>query len=199
MSFEMLSTFRVAGMRNLRQKGFTLVEVLVAIVVLSVGVLGLAAMQLKASQGATIAYQRSLASMVALDGEERVWSLLAEHDLEVDGDWFCPTVISDVAADWLSHWQTTLAFLNATASADISVTMEYAGDIIGYGVCTYVVDVSWSDVSLAGNVAEYQECMEEAEGGGGESDCEALEPPPPPNLLYGFRIPGEVAPMEPEE
>ncbi|MBF7055111.1 prepilin-type N-terminal cleavage/methylation domain-containing protein, partial [Halomonas sp. KAO] len=51
-------------------RGFTLVEALVALVVLSIGLLGVAAMQMKALQGAHIGYQRALASIIAIDAQE---------------------------------------------------------------------------------------------------------------------------------
>ena len=42
-----------------RQRGFSLVEALIALVVLSIGLIGVAAMQLKALQSANAGYQRS--------------------------------------------------------------------------------------------------------------------------------------------
>ena len=59
------------------QRGFTLLEALVALLVLSIGMLGVAAMQLKALQGAHAAYQRSIASLAAQDAQERLWAELA--------------------------------------------------------------------------------------------------------------------------
>ncbi len=59
------------------QSGFTLIEALVALLVLSIGMLGVAAMQLKALQGAHVAYQRSIASLAAQDAQERLWAEVA--------------------------------------------------------------------------------------------------------------------------
>jgi len=58
-------------------RGFTLIEALIALLVLSIGMLGVAAMQLKALQGAHAAYQRSIASLAAQDAQERLWAQLA--------------------------------------------------------------------------------------------------------------------------
>lgn len=55
-----------------RQSGFTLTEVLVAVLVLSIGLLGLAAMQVRALQYNQSAYMRSQASLLAYDVMERM-------------------------------------------------------------------------------------------------------------------------------
>ncbi len=59
--------------------GFTLIEALVALLVLSIGLLGVAAMQLEALQGAHAAYQRSIASLAAQDVQERLWAEVAQN------------------------------------------------------------------------------------------------------------------------
>jgi type IV pilus assembly protein PilV len=53
-------------------RGFTLVEVLVALVVLAVGLLGAAAMLLETLQGSRIALERSRAVVLAADMAERL-------------------------------------------------------------------------------------------------------------------------------
>jgi type IV pilus assembly protein PilV len=70
--------------------GFTLIEVLVTLLLLSLGVLGSAALQLKALQTTHSAYQRSLASVLAIDAGERLWLGLAQGSL---------------GADWLADWR----------------------------------------------------------------------------------------------
>ncbi|MEA2120275.1 type IV pilus modification protein PilV [Halovibrio sp. HP20-50] len=60
-----------------QQRGFSLIEALIALVVLSIGLIGVAAMQLKALQSATAGYQRSVASVAAVDAQERLWAQLA--------------------------------------------------------------------------------------------------------------------------
>jgi prepilin-type N-terminal cleavage/methylation domain-containing protein len=59
------------------QRGFSLLEALIALVVLSIGLIGVAAMQLKALQSANAGYQRSVASVAAVDAQERLWAQLA--------------------------------------------------------------------------------------------------------------------------
>lgn len=60
------------------QRGLTLIEVLVALLVLSIGLLGVAALHLVSLQNAHSSYHTSLASSIALDFEERLWLRLAE-------------------------------------------------------------------------------------------------------------------------
>ncbi|MER2584261.1 MAG: type IV pilus modification protein PilV [Candidatus Competibacter sp.] len=59
-------------------RGFTLIEVIVALLVLSVGLLGLAGLQLRALQHTHSSYQRTLVNIQALDMAERMWTHLAE-------------------------------------------------------------------------------------------------------------------------
>jgi type IV pilus assembly protein PilV len=70
--------------------GFTLLEVLVALLVLSVGTLGCVALQLNALQATHSAYQRSLASLIAADVGERLWQGLGDGQIDTA---------------WLSDWR----------------------------------------------------------------------------------------------
>lgn len=81
-----------------RQEGFTLIEVMMALAVLTIGLTGLAAMQLTAMQYSHSAHYRSMASTVVLDFEERLWLELADDDLACGGDW--ASKVSALATDW---------------------------------------------------------------------------------------------------
>ncbi len=63
--------------------GFTLIEVLVALLVLSVGLLGLAGLQVRALQYTQASYQRTLVNIQALDMVERMWTNLADPLVEL--------------------------------------------------------------------------------------------------------------------
>lgn len=82
-----------------KQGGFSLIEALVAILILSVGLLGIAGMQLKALQSATVGYQHSLITLAAIDAQERVWDRFAESVK-------CG-LIDDEAVEqaWRGHWR----------------------------------------------------------------------------------------------
>ena len=58
--------------RNKTQKGFTLIEVLVAVVILSIGLLGLAGMQLWAVKNTGNAFYRTQATLAANEMVERI-------------------------------------------------------------------------------------------------------------------------------
>ncbi|KPQ23093.1 MAG: hypothetical protein HLUCCA13_15230 [Halomonas sp. HL-48] len=80
------------------QRGFSLVEALIALLVLSLGLVGVAAMQLKALQSASLGYQRSVASVAAVDAQERLWATLEPED-------GCDAIdIGAVQAAWRDQW-----------------------------------------------------------------------------------------------
>jgi type IV pilus assembly protein PilV len=84
-----------------RESGLSLIEVLIALAVISIGLAGMAAMQLTTLQFVHSAHYRSMASTVALDFEERLWLELAN-----DGLSGCPDVSDGgtPAAELLAHW-----------------------------------------------------------------------------------------------
>ena len=57
---------------RVRQRGFSLLEVLVSIVILAIGLLGLAGLQTKANEVEMEAYQRSVALMLVQDMADRI-------------------------------------------------------------------------------------------------------------------------------
>tara|TARA_R110000796_G_scaffold236277_3_gene355623 strand:- start:516 stop:932 length:417 start_codon:yes stop_codon:yes gene_type:complete len=82
----------------IHQRGFSLIEALIALVVLSIGLIGVAAMQLKALQSATAGYQRSVATLAAVDAQERLWA-------ELPGLAHCTGIdIDSVEAAWVEWW-----------------------------------------------------------------------------------------------
>lgn len=83
------------------QRGFSLLEALIALVVLSIGLIGVAAMQLNALQSANAGYQRSVASVAAVDAQERLWAQLAT----LETGQTCEDIdISGVQSAWKEHW-----------------------------------------------------------------------------------------------
>jgi len=60
--------------RPKRALGFTLIEILVALVILSIGLLGIAALQLRSLQNSHASYERSIATLQAKDLVERMWA-----------------------------------------------------------------------------------------------------------------------------
>lgn len=74
----MMPIFKPGCGRN--QHGFTLLEILVAIVVLSIGLLGLAGLQAASLNNNQTAYYRSIASQQAYDMADRMRANLGELD-----------------------------------------------------------------------------------------------------------------------
>lgn len=111
-----------------------MVEALVALVVLSIGLLGVAAMQMKALQGAHIGYQRALASIIAIDAQELSWELLASTGT-------CPP--EEDLTDWLGTegdgWSGLLPYVESTSSISGGPSTD----------CEYTVTLTWGDSRLA--------------------------------------------------
>ena len=61
-------------LQTANQKGFTLIEVLVTMLIFTIGLLGLAGLQLKALQGSTDSMQRSHATWVINDLADRIYA-----------------------------------------------------------------------------------------------------------------------------
>ncbi|UYG03197.1 type IV pilus modification protein PilV [Halomonas sp. LR3S48] len=112
-----------------RQKGFTLIEALIAVLVLSVGLLGVAAMQLRALQSAHMGYQRAVVSLAAIDAQERAWASLSETKS-------CPggSTLSTMGSDWLGEWFGSGKVL---ANAGSSVASSPS--------CEYTVTIGWQE------------------------------------------------------
>ena len=60
--------------RPIHTSGFTLIEILIALLVLSIGLLGVAAVQFQSLQNSNASYERSMATMQARDLVERLWA-----------------------------------------------------------------------------------------------------------------------------
>lgn len=116
-----------------RQYGFTLIEALVALLVLSIGMLGVAAMQLKALQGAHAGYQRSIASLAAQDAQERLWARMTQA-----GGMTCPAW-SDAKDLGDESWHDTwVGYLPGLVEAAVTPAATPNVD------CEFDISVTWS-------------------------------------------------------
>ena len=84
--------------RTKTDSGFSLIEVLIALLVISIGLAGIASLHILAMQSAHSSYQTTLSSVIALDLEERLWAALGD-----DSNDGCPN-FADVLADLNAHW-----------------------------------------------------------------------------------------------
>nr|WP_269816184.1 type IV pilus modification protein PilV [Halomonas sp. G15] len=114
---------------NRQHHGFTLIEALVALVVLSIGLLGVAALQVKSLQSAHLSYQHTLASLAAQDAAERLWVAYAYSSPT------CPalTVINGEGSDWHDGWSGYFRNLDAEPLAP------------GSDGCGFVIKISWEE------------------------------------------------------
>lgn len=79
-------------------RGLSLIEVMIALLILSLGLVGLAALHLNSLSGTHASYYQSIASSVALDLEERAWVELATTDSG------CPDFVTE---DFIDHWDAS--------------------------------------------------------------------------------------------
>lgn len=128
------------------QRGFTLLEVLVAIVVLALGLLGLAALQMNGLQSAHSSYQRSVATLSAQDAAERLWGYLLSSEtfyaLEnlSDRSILCPDasqIENKIEPAWKADWGISGGGSEKLAwkSGESAITLD--------STCKYTVTLAW--------------------------------------------------------
>ncbi|MBS0002278.1 MAG: type IV pilus modification protein PilV [Thioalkalivibrio sp.] len=113
-----------------RCAGFSLLETLIALLVLSIGALGNVALQLHALQATHSAYQRTLASLIAADAGERLWQSAAG---------------GDTGLGWLDDWVQR----RDCAQADPHVCLPELEVRISGGGTGRVISVSWAEERFA--------------------------------------------------
>lgn len=127
---------------NRKEKGVTLVEVLVSVLILSVGLLGLAALQLRALQFNESASVRGHAVFLAYEMADRVRARpegvpLSEYKLDVcsGGDSNCDASSKIDHTEWLDNLDSQLP--GGTGAVDVS------GDRV-------TVTVQWNESRVSG-------------------------------------------------
>jgi type IV pilus assembly protein PilV len=90
--------------RALRTRGVTLIEVLVTLLVLALGLVGMAALHVNVLKNAHSSYYRSIASIMALDYEERLWLAIADPGVAGcltagNGD----AIVTQMISDWATR------------------------------------------------------------------------------------------------
>jgi len=141
---------------RIRQSGFTMVEVLVALVVLTIGLLGIAALYLNSLQSGRTAIYRTQAVNLAADMADRIranrtaqaayGTLFADAEAEVAGCYTTGGCIdTDLASSDLARWKATIAQLLPNGQGQVVVTLPVAAG----QPANYVVVVRWAEVGEA--------------------------------------------------
>lgn len=136
---------KVMPPRQRQMGGFTLLEVLVAIVILAIGLLGIAALQASSIRNNQSAYLRSQATLLAYDVIDR---MRANTTLARAGSYSVALGSagsgSGIAGADITEWKTTLG--QALPSGDGSVTVDLVGNATI--VVRWVDDRNGSTLSL---------------------------------------------------
>lgn len=127
-----------------------MIEVLVAVVIMAVGLLGLAAMQVTASQTTTQSAQKTQAILLAEDMIERVranWSAAGSYDgVSVGSADSCAVDFApgaaDVATNDINGWSNSVRCLLANGSGQVAVDT---------GARTVEVTLSWDSRKDSGD------------------------------------------------
>lgn len=118
------------SMVAIKDRGFSLLEVLIALLVLSFGLLGLAALQIKSLQSSHAGYQRMLASIIAMDASERIW---ANQAAPADDR----LTVAQLQAAWLNDW--------TDSSNNRQILPGFAGTLVENPVSFYTINIAWDD------------------------------------------------------
>ena len=143
--------------RARREQGFTLMEVLISMLVLSVGVLGVAGMQITSLKNLQSSGSFGVAAMMAHDISERMWvnqvQVLAgayDHDEAPAGPPDCVggTCTPAQMADYdINDWQQQITgYTTADETVVPPVLYHAVGEIAQVGATTaFVITISWDD------------------------------------------------------
>jgi len=146
-----------------KDAGFTLLEVLVALLVLSIGLLGLAALQASGTRYVHGAYLRSQAVIQAYDMADRIRANLpgvqtgGYTDLSGIPSTHSDCIGSSCSAAQMAQfdlWQWNTANASLLPSGAGTVTIAANPGVCAVANCVCTITVSWNEVERTGTVAK---------------------------------------------
>ena len=150
----------MTGKNKIFQQGFTLLEILVALVIVSIGLLGLAGMQAVAINNTTTARLRSIAAIDAaslaamMHANPAYWrnisGTVTQSNIPAAGSCASSTcTASQVAGYDVAQWQSVLS-ANQIALPSASGTFTCNSSVTAPPVCT--ITISWQEKMMAANL-----------------------------------------------
>ncbi|WP_268814348.1 type IV pilus modification protein PilV [Nitrincola tapanii] len=112
-----------ANRRGFKQRGITLLESLIAMVVIAIGFSSIVMLQLRSMQSSQSSFQQSIAAVQATDLVERLWANACVLNDEVRrdevlGDWRG----SHEEHPWMPNWTGEMDFDEATSTYEITIS-----------------------------------------------------------------------------
>lgn len=137
------------------QRGLTLIEVLVTILILSVGLLGMAGLQARLQQSEIEAYQRSQALLLLEDMANRIAanrnvasSYITGTASPLGSGMTCPTTLTAQADRDKQEWCNSLqGAAETTAGAKVGAMIGARGCVESLGNNQYMVTVAWQGLT----------------------------------------------------
>ncbi len=129
-----------------KHKGFTLIEVLISMIVLAIGLLGLAGLQLTSLKAADSAYHRTQATILAEDildcmRSNRNAALAGSYDIAIEASASGSTIADIDLANWKAMLSGTLPLGDGSVAVDSGTSMA-------------TVTVQWDDSRANGAEAQ---------------------------------------------
>ena len=128
--------------------GFTLIEVLIALLVLAIGLVGIASLHLAGMRNAHSSYYTSIASSIALDFEERLWLEMGDVSDGCLPNARVNAVVAELAGDWGAQEGGNVAI---PLTNIINHEIRLDGTDGGPFWMEVQISIEWSDERFGGN------------------------------------------------
>lgn len=119
-----------------QQAGFSLLEVMIAMLILAFGALGQAVLQLKTLQSSHSAFQRGVANIIAADAVERIWANAAAA---------APLTIPQIQQQVQEKWSLTENNNVTLPGLTTTIVAPAAGDNL------FTVRITWTETRFTNN------------------------------------------------